>query len=247
MLKKIPLKNWFAFFVRKFFPIPTPPNIDDYDNICDVELVPKKELLKFYKHTIGKYFKNKKIIVHFEFGVFNGNSLSVAYKYYENRQKKTNHEYRLVAFDSFQGLPKEAEDEDGGVWEKGMYACDRQKVEDCLIKNNVNLDKVEFVEGWYGDTLRNNKFNMNYVDVVFVDSDTYGSAKLILDFIEPMIKDKVLICFDDWKLKDLDLYELGESKAFEEFLIKNNHVQIEEVTSYNNKSKSFILYIKGGF
>jgi len=241
MLKKIPLKNWVKYLFRKIFPIPSPPKIDDYDNICDVELVPQKELFNFYKRIINKYFKDKETIVHFEFGIFNGNSLSAAYKFYEGRENKTKKDYQIVAFDSFQGLPKEAEYEDGGVWKKGMYACSRSEVEHCLANKNVSLDKIKFIEGWYSDTFKKNTLNIDYVDVVFIDSDIYSSAKLILNYIEPMIKDRVLICFDDWKLKDLDLYELGESKAFEEFMVENKSIQIEELQSYNQKSKSFIL------
>ena len=63
----------------------------------------------------------------------------------------------------------------------------------------------------------------------------------MLDFIAPLINQPILICFDDWKLNDLDIQGLGEYKAFNEFLENNPTIIAQPVKSYNRKSKSFLV------
>ncbi|MBS3083355.1 hypothetical protein J4423_00975, partial [Candidatus Pacearchaeota archaeon] len=99
-------------------------------------------------------------------------------------------------------------------------------------------------KGWYNKTLNSkniNKLKLNKIGIVFIDCDTYSSAKLVLDFIGPLLKEEAILCFDDWKLNDLDIKEMGEYKAFNEFLDKNPQLQAEEIKSYNRKSKSFLI------
>jgi hypothetical protein len=243
--KNVPIKNLLKFVLRKLNPIPKPPEISNYSNICDIELVPYNDLFVFYNRIIKEVFEKKTSLVHLEFGVFNGTSLAAAYKYYSSVEKL---KYRVIGFDSFKGLPREHEKDDGGAWKEGMYSCTKVQAVDCLISRKVQLDKIEFVEGWYKDTLNLNSIQdlkLDNVDVVFVDSDTYSSCCLVLSFIKPLIKRKILICFDDWKLNDLDLYEMGEKRAFIEFLQQNKKFKALEVESYNRKSKSFILINRG--
>ncbi len=241
MNKTVPLINWFKYLLRIIYPIPKPPIIDSTKDICKVELVPYVDLLKFYERSLDKFLLNRKDLIHLEFGVFNGTSLAVAYNFYNNLNMKN---YRIIGFDSFKGLPKECENEDGGVWKEGMYSCTKDQTKTCLISRGVDSQKIEIVEGWYKDTLNYktaNFLSLNHVNVVFIDCDAYSSCRLVLDFIKPLIKDTVLICFDDWKLNDLDLYEMGESKAFKEFINQDVNYKTIEIKSYNRKSKCFLL------
>ena len=49
---------------------------------------------------------------------------------------------------------------------------------------------------------------------------------------------------DDWKLNNLDVHDMGEYKAFNEFLENNTQLEAQEIKSYNRKSRSFILQPK---
>ena len=76
---------------------------------------------------------------------------------------------------------------------------------------------------------------------IFIDCDTYGSCKVVLNFLEPLLKEPAILCFDDWKLNDLDIKGMGEYGAFNEFLEKNTYLKAEEIKSYHRKSKSFLI------
>jgi hypothetical protein len=100
------------------------------------------------------------------------------------------------------------------------------------------------VKGWYDQTLNQetiNKYQIQKLGIVFIDCDTYSSSKSVLNFIAPFITEPVILCFDDWKLNDLDIKGMGEYKSFNEFLEKNPHLVAREIKSYNRKSKSFLV------
>lgn len=239
-MKKVPINNYLRYAARKINPIPSPPKWQDYEDICKVELVPHEKLVSMYKKVISDHWFEAREIVHLEFGVFNGTSLSAAYYAYQELQLN----FKIIAFDSFQGLPNESCEDDLGAWKPGEYYCSRAVAENCLIGRGVNLDQIEIVEGWYSEILNDelkDKLKLIRADVVFIDCDTYLSSKAVLDFISPLIEGKILICLDDWRLHDLDLYELGEKKAFSEFMSSRPDLISNQIKSYNRKSQSFIV------
>ena len=112
----------------------------------------------------------------------------------------------------------------------------------CLSRRNVNPDEITWVRGWYGETLGNEtaqKLGLKGVGVAFIDCDTYDSSKTVLDFLKPLIIKPAILCFDDWKLYDLDIKGEGEYRSFNEFLENNPQFEAKEIKSYNRKSKSF--------
>ena len=232
---------------RKIFPVPTSPWTAGYvDDVCEVNLVPSEKLKDFFTSCIKRLqdIKGKEVGDYLEFGVFNGSSM--ASMYLTAKQLELN-SMRFFGFDAFQGLPQGAEKEDGGVWKKGFYACSFEKMQECLKRKNINPKEINWVRGWYKDTLNNKaikKFKINKIGIVFIDCDTYSSSINVLEFIGSLIKEEVILCFDDWKLNDLDIKGMGEYKAFNEFLDKNGHLEAEEIKSYNRKSRSFLLKIK---
>ncbi|HII39156.1 TPA: class I SAM-dependent methyltransferase [Candidatus Micrarchaeota archaeon] len=76
-----------------------------------------------------------------EFGVFNGSSMSsMCSAVREVGLTQT----RLFGFDAFEGLPKDAENEDGGVWKKGFYSCSFEKMKECLnVKTSIRMISLE--------------------------------------------------------------------------------------------------------
>ncbi len=222
---------------------PSPWTKGHIDDIGSVHLVPPDTLVDFFNRCIQTLqdLKGEDIGDYLEFGVFNGSSIGSMYLAKQKQQANT---MRLFGFDAFQGLPAEAEHDDDGVWEEGFYACSFEDMKQCLIKRGINPDNMEWVKGWYKDTLSpglSQKFNLSNLGIVFIDCDTYSSSKTVLDFIAPLIQSPVIICLDDWKLNNLDIKGLGEYKAFNKFLEANDHLEAEEIVSYNRKSKSFLV------
>lgn len=193
-----------------------------------------------YKKILAKHWSGTGEVVHLEFGVFNGTSLSAAFRAYE----ELGIEARIVAFDSFKGLPEESYLDDLGQWSPGEYFCTRTDAERCMEMRGVDLSKIEIIEGWYKDTLNESQrddLGIESVDVVFMDCDTYVSSKAAFNFIELLITRKTLLCMDDWRLHNLDLYELGESKSYKEFISDQVNISAKRIKSYNRKSESYIL------
>ncbi len=229
---------------RKFFPIQKSSYTIGYvEDICNVNLVPSEKLKKFFADCIKllRGLKGNEIGDYLEFGVFNGSSMSSMYltcKKYELLST------RFFGFDAFEGLPEGAENEDEGVWKKGFYACSFEKMLECLQRKNIYPESINWIKGWYENTLNQqtiSEHSLNKIGIVFVDCDTYSSSKAVLNFIGPLLKEPAILCFDDWKLNDLDIKGLGEYKSFNEFLESNKHLKAKEIKSYNRKSRSFLI------
>lgn len=229
---------------RKLIPVESSPWTSGLvEDICLINLIPPQKLISFFEDCIEKLeeVRGKGIGDYLEFGVFNGNSIGSMYF----AAKKYNlNSIRLFGFDSFQGLPHGSENEDAGVWKAGFYACSFKKMQDCLRRRGIDPTEISFIHGWYEDTLTDKtavKYQLINPGIIFVDCDTYSSAKKVLDFVKPLINKPCIICFDDWKLNNLDLAEMGEYQAYNEFLEANDHFISTEIRSYNRKSKTFIL------
>ncbi len=117
-------------------------------------------------------------------------------------------------------------------------------MQQCLLQRNVDPNNITWVDGWYDQTLNDEtirKFDLRKVGIAFVDCDTYSSSKAVLDFLKPLMVEPMILCFDDWKLNDLDIKGMGEYKSFNEFLEANPVIRATEIKSYNRKSKSFMI------
>lgn len=77
-----------------------------------------------------------------------------------------------------------------------------------MKKRNIDPAAIQRIKGWYENTLHEqtiNQYDIKNLGIVFIDCDTYSSTKTVLDFIRPLITEPCIICFDDWKLNDLDI------------------------------------------
>jgi len=241
------LERLLKIFYRKFNPVPRSPwTAGPVKDICAVNLVPPQKLVDFFKSCLTrlKKIKGNEVGDYFEFGVFNGNSIGSMYLAREAMGLKS---MRLFGFDAFQGLPAGAEKEDAGVYKAGFYTCSFEQMQQCLLRRNINPNEITWVTGWYNETLNeetSKKLDLRKIGLVFIDCDTYSSSKTVLDFLKSLITEPMIICFDDWKLYDLDIKGEGEYRAFNEFLENNPQFKAEEIESYNRKSKSFLVSTK---
>ena len=102
-----------------------------------------------------------------------------------------------------------------------------------LTNNGIDWERVKLFKGWFADTLNDDLIksqNIKNVSIIMVDCDMYLSAKEALVFCAPLIDEKAIIFFDDWNSIEgtLAANNLGESRAFKEFLEENPDLSAEE-------------------
>ena len=161
---------------------------------------------------------------------------SVMYKVFKQAKVKIP---RLFGFDSFEGLPPEAAHDDESWWHPGEFNCDYDSTVKSLRKKGVDLDKVHLIKGFYSETLNQkliSKYRIKKAGIIMIDCDMYLSARDALNFCIPLIKEKTIIIFDDW-LPALVEKNLGEKKAFEEFLANNKNFKATLFAEYSYRKR----------
>jgi hypothetical protein len=138
-----------------------------------------------------------------EFGVFKGKSINL---FSSKLPQVTFH-----GFDSFEGLQ-----EDWKGWSLAKGSFDLRGI---LPKVNTN---VVLYKGWFNKTLpifleKNEKKKIRFIHI---DCDTYESTKYLLDTLGDQMDSSTYILFDEYF--GYRGWEIGEFKAFKEFVTKNN-------------------------
>ncbi len=145
-----------------------------------------------------------------EFGCAEGESLIRAYRAYtfwleycrrHNRRMCTR---KLIAFDSFEGLPEPGPHDCApgyNVFSAGQYSCSREKLRGRLEREGVDLGDVALVPGFYHESLNEEavrEIGGQRAAVVHIDCDLYESARLALDFVTPFLQDGTVLLLDDF-------------------------------------------------
>ena len=206
-------------------------------------LVPERELENVYRHSLELLReRHEPMGDYLEFGVYTGSSLICMHRAAEQVGAD---ELRLFGFDSFAGLPDAAAQDDGGlVWWPRQFAASRKLAERKLRKHGVHAGRVTLVEGWFDDTLTEatrREHGIEHAGIVMIDCDMYSSAKTALAFCEPLIRREAVLLFDDWHSAGLADQNRGERRAFEEFLEENPTLAAEELDSYSESARVFLV------
>lgn len=197
-----------------------------------------------------RVFKNAFAIAHsifpqggtcLEFGVYTGGTFA----WQAERIKKDHPSSHLVGFDSWQGLPREAE----GEWaperhSQGRYASTKDVVLARLSSAGMKDDpRVELVDGFFNESLTPElqKELKDRPGLIFVniDVDIYSSTIELLDFVKPLLRPGVILYWDDWKdPRALHDGDWGEHKAWKDWSLRNPDVLAEdlEVNPLNQRS-----------
>lgn len=173
-----------------------------------------------------------------EFGVYAGASLIQAYRTIETvfaQHQALNdgrspedaqairriwESMRFFAFDSFEGLPAlEGVDTLGRDFAEGKYACSEAGLRARLDSAGIPPERLVTVPGWFEQTCRPetiDKLRLRKASIIHVDCDLYTSARVVLDFVTPLLTDGTILIFDDWYCFR-GHPDLGEQRAFEEW------------------------------
>lgn len=178
---------------------------------------------------------------YYEFGLFRGYTFLQAWNHCRELGLE---EVNFHGFDSFEGLPPaEGIDQADGRFFEGQFACSREEVERNLADNGVNLDKINLVEGYYEKSLTEelrHQHTFKPAAVVLLDCDYYSSTVTALAWLEPYIRPGTVLLFDDWfSYGDSD--ELGQQKAFQEYLERHPQLIAEDLWEFENHGKGFVL------
>lgn len=215
--------SWFTFILQRLANAP--------DRVVEARLSDAIDVLTAREgvNQLGDYL---------EFGVCFGASLACMHRVLLRRGIQR---MRMFGFDSFEGLPDVARTDDGGYWSPRMFASDLSTTRRFLTKAGVDWSRVTLVEGWFSATLTADlvvQYRLCKASVIMVDCDMYSSARLALDFCRPLIREQAVIIFDDWYSGGLDERNLGEKRAFDEFL-RNGEFEAESLGRYTPNAKVF--------
>lgn len=178
-----------------------------------------------------------------EFGVFIGTSMACMY---HAKSAGSEAALRLIGFDSFQGMPKGVETEDDGRWHAGDLFSDMELTRANLTRQGVPHEEIEFVPGWFEDTLHDetrNRLKIESAPIVMVDCVISSATTLALEFLAPLIRDRSLVYFDDWAVVDLHVKGFGERVAFESWLERHPEFSAEEqpALQYGHDVRAFLI------
>ena len=164
----------------------------------------------------------------YEFGVCTGNSI----RQFLEDSAGINTFNKVYGFDSFEGLPKEAD----GIWcspdwKPGVFNVVKEfglhSKEEAVLKL---LDKfspfgvpVEFVDGWYNVTLTDElaaRLINDKIGFLHIDTDLYISALEAMDWVfkHDLLLIDAIVRFDDWN--STPEWTAGESLAMKEVSTK---------------------------
>ena len=179
---------------------------------------------------------------HCEFGIFKGHTFAHATNYASKKQLKM----RSFGFDSFQGLPEIEGIDDTGEehFYEGQYCAPVDQVKKDMDTTGVDWNKTFLIEGFFNESLNDGmkeKYKLDKIAIAHIDCDLYSSTVDVLNFIKDMIMDKTILIFDDYDTYNAD-DELGQRKAFKEFLAENNSIKCEEWFTYGAYGHVFIVH-----
>jgi O-methyltransferase len=172
-----------------------------------------------------------------EFGVFDGNSMTIAYHALKGVCKS------FYAFDSFQGIGGALESE-ATRFRDGQYAASLETFRYNLRFNNVDERRVQVVPGFFQETLRNRTpadLGIDKASIAHIDTDVYEPALLSLEFIAPALPQGALLLFDDYDQLAAS-NDRGERRAIREWLKAHPELELEPYRNYGVACRAFIVH-----
>jgi hypothetical protein len=153
-----------------------------------------------------------------EMGVFNGSSLFSIRDVFGGT---------VYGFDSWQGLPEDADDVPKGIgsFGKGNFKTDKIPVGEGIV----------LVDGWFKDSLP--IFAQSHsepIKFLHIDSDNYNSAKDVFDNLGHLIISGTVILFDEFKT--YTGWRLREYRAFKKY-IKSTSFNYEYILKTHNNER----------
>lgn len=195
------------------------------------------------EHNLGKYHALKKAFYltaleqlqgdYLEFGVFTGSSFVLAMRVHKKLKYLGELSTKFYGFDSFSGFGDVTKEDAHPFYLDDIFNVDAERVIRNIKKKSKGLD-IEIVEGFFEETIKDkhsSEFDMSVARIVFIDCDLKGPAKIVFDFIKPIIQQGMLLIMDDFYSYKGDSH-LGVSGAYKEFCEENQNIKWRKVFDY---------------
>lgn len=194
-------------------------------------------------HNLEKYHTLKKVHYlstiedvegdYLEFGVFTGSSFCHSLRCCKSLSKlnpKTLNT-KFYGFDSFAGFGTLAEDDKHPFYTDENFATSLPMV-NRRVNRVAGEIKFQLIPGFFNDSLRcgANKLGIEKSRIIFIDSDTYSSARDALIFCAPTIQEGSFIILDDY-FSYRGSEQKGVKRAFSEFVAQCN-IKVRQVFTY---------------
>lgn len=204
-------------------------------------------------HNIAKYIAIKKVHYlsgiedikgdYLEFGVYTGSSFchSIRCSIAMAKISKNATFTKFYGFDSFAGFGELKTDDAHPFYVDHNFITSIDLVHS-RIKKIVSSDELyKLVPGFFEDTLTTKPatYGVTLARIVFIDSDTYTSAKLAFNFISKITVPGTYFILDDF-FSYKGNSERGVAKAFMEFT-KDNNLSVRNVFNYGMGGSVFIV------
>lgn len=145
----------------------------------------------------------------------------------------------IVAFDSFEGIPyglegKDTEqagigwipDMDGRLVSTGITVHPIENCKNNIVNATGNLHNIEFVEGWFQDTLP--KYKPKDIALLRLDGDLYASTMVCLKYLFKSVVKGGVVIVDDYGLTGC---KLACDEYFKKIRYKPNYQTIKDSTA----------------
>jgi len=184
------------------------------------------------------YCSNNKISGDYaEFGVYRGDTTIEAWK---AAHRHGLNDMKIWLFDSFNGLPEIVGSDISGPFEAAEFSFGRHDLEKRIVRNGVNLSRIEIVEGYFDATLPVTVTDRKFA-VVWIDCDLYESTVPVLRWLEDKLVDGAVVCFDDWFTFN-GRPDKGEQKAAAECLAANPKIRLMPYRDFHWAGKAFLFH-----
>jgi hypothetical protein len=203
-------------------------------------------------HNIEKYLALKKAhyltaVEHLEgdyleFGVFTGSSFTHSIRCTRRMENifPDIKQSKFIGFDSFEGFGSLDESD-----EHPFYTDENFKTSFSGVSKRAAAAagsyKFELIKGFFEQSLQAGAaaHGVTKARVVFMDSDTYSSAKCAFDYIYPVIQEGTYIILDDF-FSYRGSRSKGVAKAFDEF-IDDSEISVRRVMDYGLGGSMFVI------
>ena len=208
-----------------------------------------------YRALEFQYWESKANVTpfgaYYEFGLSAGESFSRCYKTVSSLTRHLGYSnpaelgFKMVGFDSFEGLPVPKEWDQRVGWEKGTYACGRDTFTKNMDAQRVPRDIYRLVEGFYENSLTDAlRVELEAIkpSLIMMDSDLYSSTRTVLEWLRPLLRDGTIFMFDDiWAYQGHPNF--GELRAIREFNEKKEGLLVPHY--YGGATQQVYLYTTG--
>ena len=174
-----------------------------------------------------------------EFGCCGGRTFALAYA----EAKRNHHDAELWAFDSFEGLPGQAvEQDEHPVWQKGSLFMSEADFRSACTARGIPQNRYHVVPGFYEQTLP--KLGLDggprNVALAYIDCDMYSSTVTVLNFLYPRLKHGMIIAFDDYFCYSATQVS-GERRAMLEIFASDPRWELLPYVQFGWHGQSFIV------